>query len=502
MSKTNQIVLAIWLVIAAFVAFLIAGVVTSRQSTEQQLRDRALSYARLVEQHASAAYDRVNIAIIGISDHVRPSDLIGAGPLRDARRRELEELLFRHQQRTAGVTVTFLTGADGRIVAGSARGPVGTNLSDRAYFQTLKREPRTNTVISEVVYGRESHTLSQIVARRIDLPDGSFGGMVGASLNMTENFSNFYSTLSLENNSTVLLRDSQNRLLVRNPIAEDKLGKQLSPGGPLNERIRSGDTEGAVLITSTIDNRGRVFAFHKLPNYPIYAIVGLSLDDALSGWRRNRNNAAFTTLLVLFAGVFVTVALRHKERADEELRDLNRTLEARVRERTKELSLANQRIVNVLEEERRRLARELHDRVSSNLAVVNLNLGNMDGQLSREERTRYGNTLADSAALVADSAASARDISSDLHPAILDYSGLVPALVDLGEKFQQRTNIGVTVIGTDAGRRLTADSELALFRIAQEALVNCAKHSGAKMPSSPWMGRARQPEKCAIIAIS
>lgn len=508
MTKTNQILFALWLVIAAFNGYLVTVVINSRQSIEQQLHDQALSDARLVEQHAAAAFDRANNALIEISDHLRPSDLTGAGPLLDARRREIEELLISHQQRTAGVIATFLTRADGRIAAISLRAPPGTDLSDRTYFQTLKRERRSSPVVSEVVYARVSKIWGTMVARRVDLPDGSFGGTLGANLGLKESFSNFYSTLSLGNDSTVSLRDPENRLLVRYPIAENKLGTQLTTDGPINKRLAAGDAEGVVVTTSTIDNRERVFGFRKLANYPIYAIVGLSLEEGLSVWTQTRNNAIFAALLVILAGVFITSALRRKERAEEELRDLNETLEARVRERSNELSSANRRLeaeveerkraetsavdhadrlarfthrtVNVLEQERRRLARELHDRVVSNLTAIGLNLKNVESQLSGEELTRFGNALSDCAGLTADSSASARDICSDLHPAILDYMGLVPALKDLGEKFHQRTNIAVAVSGTDVGQRLSAEREIALFRIAQEALVNCAKHSRAR----------------------
>jgi signal transduction histidine kinase len=509
MIKTNRILFAIWLVIAAFTGYLITVVVNSRQSIEQRMRDQALSDARLVEEHAAAVFDRANSALIEISDHLRPSDLTGAGPLPDARRREIEELLISHQQRTAGIIATFLTRADGRIAAISLRAPPGTDLSDRTYFQTLKRERRSSPVVSEVVYARVSKTWGAMVARRIDLPDGSFGGMLGANMGLNESFSNFYSTLSLGNNSTVSLRDPENRLLVRYPITENKLGRQLSTGGPINERLAAGDSEGVVVATSSVDNEERVFGFRKLANYPIYAIVGLSLEEGLSVWTQNRNNAVVAALLVILAGGFITDALRRKERAEEELRDLNETLEARVRERSDELSSANRRLeaevaerkraeasavdhadrlkrfihrtVNVLEEEQRRLARELHDRVSSNLTAISLNLENIEDQMSREELTRFGNALSDCAGLVADSVASARDICSDLHPAILDYMGLVPALKDLGEKFHQRTSIPVGVSGTNVGQRLPPDREIALFRISQEALLNCAKHSKARM---------------------
>ena len=64
MSRNNQILLAVWLVIAGFIGYLAAGVLNARHSTEKQVRDQALSYARLVEQHASAAYDRADSALV------------------------------------------------------------------------------------------------------------------------------------------------------------------------------------------------------------------------------------------------------------------------------------------------------------------------------------------------------------------------------------------------------------------------------------------------------
>jgi len=196
-----------------------------------------------------------------------------------------------------------------------------------------------------------------------------------------------------------------------------------------------------------------------------------------------------------------------RQRVDREIRDLNHNLEERVRERTDELLATNQRLeaeikerkraeeavlnyadrlqlftrrmVTVLEAERRRLARELHDGVSSNLTAIRLELEIMEKQLSENDLTGLSDKVSDCAGLVADAAITTREISSDLHPAVLDYMGILPALKDLGEKFSRRTNIAVAVAGVVPKIRLPPEKEIALFRIAQEALMNCAKHSHA-----------------------
>ena len=200
--------------------------------------------------------------------------------------------------------------------------------------------------------------------------------------------------------------------------------------------------------------------------------------------------------------------VRDRKRAEREIRDLNRSLEARVQERTDELSLANRRleeeilerkrievsvleyaermqlvsrrIVDVQEGEQRRLARELHDRVSSNLSAIRLSLELLEKQLSPEFMATWGNRLSDCLDVIAETMATARDITSDLHPPILEYLGLTPALEALGEQFELRTDIAVTVVGPHEGIRLPPEKEIALFRIAQEALTNCSKHSAAK----------------------
>src|ERR1035437_7025985 len=318
MNKTAQVLFVVWLVIATFVGYLITDLVSSRQSAEQRIRDQAVSYARLVEQHASAAFERAYIALMGVEDHLRPTDLIRADRLSDARRKDIEALLVSQQKRTAGVISMSVSDANGNVFANSVATSSSLYLGDREYFQTLKQQSRSNPVISEAVFGRGTKQWGIHIVHRIGFPNGSFGGMLGASLGLTENFADFYATLSLGKNSTVSLRDANNGPLVRYPLIEDKISKQiLTPG--LNKHVLAGDLEGVVIGASTLDNVERLYGFRKLTGYPIYAVVGLSLDDALSGWRSEREAVAVGALLVIVAGAFITIALLQRKRAEAEL---------------------------------------------------------------------------------------------------------------------------------------------------------------------------------------
>ena len=316
MNRTDQAVVAVWLVITAFIGYLFISMASSRQSVEQRVRDQAESYARLVEEHASATFNRANIALLAVMDHLAPADLLVSRPLTESRRTEIENLLRSQLQRTRGIVALPLTNAEGIIIADPLGAPPETSLRDRQHFQTLRGSTKITQVISSAVRGRVSGKWGVVFARRLDLPDGRFGGMLSANLGLDANFTDFYATLSLGKDGAVSLRDPEDRLMVRYPVIEERLGKPVAASGEIHARLQAGDADGIIVVASAIDNIERVFAFRRLKDYPVYAAVGLSLDEALAGWRRDRNVAALGALLVILAGAFITVTVRRKERAE------------------------------------------------------------------------------------------------------------------------------------------------------------------------------------------
>jgi PAS domain S-box-containing protein len=147
------------------------------------------------------------------------------------------------------------------------------------------------------------------------------------------------------------------------------------------------------------------------------------------------------------------------------------------RERLQALS---RRLVELQETSRRELARELHDRVGQSLTGLNLNLILLRSVLPPESAQRIGTRLDDSLRLVAETVDHIRDVMAELRPAVLDDYGLAAALRWYGEQFAQRTGLLTQVQGEAACPRLPARVETALFRIAQEALTNVARHAQAR----------------------
>lgn len=137
------------------------------------------------------------------------------------------------------------------------------------------------------------------------------------------------------------------------------------------------------------------------------------------------------------------------------------------------------RLSEVQENERRRLASQLHDQVGQSLTVLNLNLGLIKNQLSAEASTEGRAQLEDCLKLVEDIAENIRNVMTELHPAVLNSHGLLAALRWSAEQFQKRTAIPTAVTGEEPVPRLPATVELALFRVAQESLSNLAKYARA-----------------------
>ena len=139
---------------------------------------------------------------------------------------------------------------------------------------------------------------------------------------------------------------------------------------------------------------------------------------------------------------------------------------------TQELATLSARTMSVQEETARRFSRELHDQFGQTLTAIEANL------VAMREVGASTLRIADCLALVKDAMANVRQISQLLRPSVLDDFGLDASLRWLAETFAQRTGVQVQYESTFKGR-LSDDVETQLFRIAQEALTNVARHSDA-----------------------
>ena len=147
------------------------------------------------------------------------------------------------------------------------------------------------------------------------------------------------------------------------------------------------------------------------------------------------------------------------------------------RDRLRELS---RRLVEVQEEERRAIARELHDRAGQTLSALNINLIIMNQQLPEATKERIGSRMEDSMKLAGEAIALIRNVMSDLRPSVLDDYGLQAALQAYVEEYQSRYGIQVQLDQPKTALpQLKPGIAMTLLRIVQEALTNVIRHAQA-----------------------
>lgn len=136
------------------------------------------------------------------------------------------------------------------------------------------------------------------------------------------------------------------------------------------------------------------------------------------------------------------------------------------------------RVISAQEDERKRIARELHDEAGQTLTALTLNLAEVEEALTSDSK-KAEQMVEQAKALAVRLLAEIRRLISDLRPMVLDELGLIPALRNYAKSFSQLAGLDIQIRAGSPVKRLELPIETALYRIAQEALNNVAKHAHA-----------------------
>jgi signal transduction histidine kinase len=154
--------------------------------------------------------------------------------------------------------------------------------------------------------------------------------------------------------------------------------------------------------------------------------------------------------------------ITERKQADETLREYYERVQA-----------LSRRLLTVQEEERRHLARELHDEVGQLLTSLKFAVEGCASAPAADAAAKRG----EARKLITEALSRVREMSADLRPAVLDHLGLLPALRWLVERFAAGTGVRVNFQHAGLDRRFAPELETAAYRIVQEALTNVARHA-------------------------
>ncbi len=240
---------------------------------------------------------------------------------------------------------------NGDLVASSQAPLVTANFSDREYFQVHINYDSERLFIGKPVLGRLAGKLAIRMTRRVNKPDGSFGGVAVVAVDPYY-FSDFYKQVDLGQNSAVVLVGRDGIVRARQAGRSTVAGQDLS-GSELMTKLTVSDV-GQYVETGKDDGVTRIYSFRALLAYPLAVVVGIDQQEILQrAGDRISNHFLVAGLICLGILICVLLLLRFVARQkayEADLRAVRDLLEARVKERTRELSVLNDELKAMNEE--------------------------------------------------------------------------------------------------------------------------------------------------------
>jgi PAS domain S-box-containing protein len=201
------------------------------------------------------------------------------------------------------------------------------------------------------------------------------------------------------------------------------------------------------------------------------------------GWRLRKDGSKFWALVVITAlrdpsgqaigFAKVTRDFTERRKAQQQLEASQR----RLQQSEESLRRLSMRLLRTQDEERRRIARDLHDSLGQILSVLKMKLDSLSTAVVGDSED--GKQLALAAHLTEEAVKEVRTISYLLYPPMLEELGLKSAIAWFLDGFAQRSGIKTSLTATSGFPRLAGDVELTLFRVLQESLTNVHRHSGS-----------------------
>ncbi|MEW6021834.1 MAG: sensor domain-containing diguanylate cyclase [Pseudomonadota bacterium] len=297
-------------------------------SRQGELEQTAVSTANMARALASHAERSLHTADAVLAELVERAQEDGPGRLDGERM----------HKRMAHITATsteiqelFVYDADGSRLATSLPNLLpGTNI-DREYFRYHMTHADRGARIGKPIHSRSSGALTIPVTRRIDRPDGSFGGVAMASLRL-DFFGRFYDSFDVGQTGTIILAIDDGTLLYRRPFKADMVGTSIADG-PIFQLYRKSGPVGTAMLTARIDGIERLYSYRHLDGFPLLVATAQSKDEILRDWWVA---VAKMSCVVLFAVGMLAWGMRRmvrqlrvREALEDELRAARAALELR-----------------------------------------------------------------------------------------------------------------------------------------------------------------------------
>ncbi|MBR0903955.1 diguanylate cyclase domain-containing protein [Bradyrhizobium liaoningense] len=298
---------------AAFVVLTCATILGVSAWREWAARDAVLrgaeaemaNVARSLTQHAEDSLDLLDSGVVGVVSRL---EVDGAGP---ATVTKLGKVLEARKTAIARINSVAIIDDQGNWL--TSPGTIGSTLTDDGFFRYHQLSAKREAHVGRPVKNQEDGQWVVTLSRRFNKPDGSFGGVVLATISANY-LSHFYEQFEIGRNSAVALVHGDGMIIARNPSNDKFVGRNVADT-PLFRDASLQRPGGAYHFRSPLDGAERVSFFKRSSRYPLVLLATVDKDELLAPWREAAiSRMLYVVALVLMIAIIGAVLVRQLQR--------------------------------------------------------------------------------------------------------------------------------------------------------------------------------------------
>ena len=316
-TALEKLLLAAGTVTVLMLMSVLAGLFLTRAGQIEAAERASASLALVAEKHFETVFTAVDAAVQTAIHEIGEAERHN-----EAMSEVINGILARSMEQHRHFFNAILTDSAGAVVADPRyQVPPAVNLADRDFFIAHRAHPDLGLVVGSPVVSRITGDHVIPMTRRIDRPDGSFGGVMSAVVLVRE-LQDFMRSLRPGPASSVGILWADGRMLTRDP--PQPIGFSLADT-PAYTAMTSGPPTGTIHIRSAVDGSDCILTWRRLPDRPFIVYTAVAVDEALAGWYRNASLTGSVTLICVVAigaltGCLVRERIAH-DRAEQRRRD-------------------------------------------------------------------------------------------------------------------------------------------------------------------------------------
>lgn len=328
-SLQERLTAFIFLITVLIISILAWNSWHARTSKLNESKITTANMARALAQHGEDTIGGIDNVLVGLVEMLE-QDLWN--------REHLDRMNIFLRQRVADLPLLhglFVYDDQGRWIVNSQEIlRTDLNNSDREYFIFHRDNSARGPHIGPAVRSRSTGEWIITVSRRLEHPDGSFAGVVLATISM-QYFRAFYESFDIGKSGSIFLATDSGRFLIRRPFDETQIGRDITKGPVFQHYLKNGPAATTILVP-TIDKIERIYSYRHLEHYPLLISVALSKEEVLASWRDESIRFALASAVLITLLWILGLRLIHqiaiRERTQSELRETQDDLEKTNRE--------------------------------------------------------------------------------------------------------------------------------------------------------------------------